>query len=240
MTYHVGTSGFSYKEWKGHFYPEKISNADMLAYYASKLTAVEINNTFYRMPKRDVIRAWAGETPADFRFIIKASRRITHFKRLKETDEQMSYLLAATDELGDKLGAILFQLPPNMRNDLERLQVFVDMIPDGTPAAIEFRHASWFDDAVYDCLRAKNIAICHADGEDSELPFVATADWGYLRLRKPKYDVRVLKKWIKTADEAGFEHCHVFFKHEDEGAGPKMAMKFQDLTGTVASTRQAR
>lgn len=233
MTWYVGTSGFSYKEWKGVFYPDKLRDKDMLAYYGSQLTGVEINNTFYRMPKREVIHAWAAEVPPSFRFIIKASRRITHFKRLKETDEQMGYLLTNTAELGEKLGAILFQLPPNMRADLPRLKQFVGLIPDGVPASIEFRHESWFDDAVFECLREKNIAICHADGEESDLPFVATADWGYLRLRRPRYDKRSLSKWIKTCDEAGFDHTFVMFKHEDEGAGPKLAMKFQDLTGTV-------
>jgi uncharacterized protein YecE (DUF72 family) len=233
MSFYVGTSGFSYKEWKGVFYPEKLPEKGRLSFYASQLTAVEINNTFYRMPKREVIRNWASETPDNFRFIIKASRRITHFKRLKETDEQMGYLITNTDVLEDKLGAILFQLPPNMHRDDERLKNFVSLIPDGSPAAIEFRHESWFDDTVFECLRERNIAICHADSEDSGLPFAVTADWGYLRLRKPRYDVRALKKWARAADEAGWDNCYVFFKHEDEAAGPKMAMKFQELVGAV-------
>lgn len=233
MTFYVGTSGFSYKEWKGAFYPDKLRDKDMLSWYATHLTAVEINNTFYRMPKREVIRAWAGETPEGFRFIIKASRRITHFKRLNDVEEQMGYLLTNTAELGDKLGALLFQLPPNMRADLPRLERFVGLIPPGVPASIEFRHASWFDQPVMECLREHNIAICHADGEDHDLPFAVTADWGYLRLRRPHYDKRSLGKWIRACDEAGWERAFVFFKHEDEAAGPKLAMKFQDLTGTV-------
>ena len=235
MGYYVGTSGFSYKEWKGVFYPEKLRNQDMLAWYATRLTAVEINNTFYRMPKRDVMRAWAAEVPDNFRFIIKASRRITHFKRLKETDEPMGFLFQSSAELGEKLGAILFQLPPNMRADIPRLRQFVSLIPPGVPTAMEFRHESWFDDDVFDCLREKNIAICHADSEDSALPFAVTADWGYLRLRRPRYDKRSLAKWVRRCDEAGFEHAFVMFKHEDEGAGPKLAEKFQVLTGTLPS-----
>lgn len=225
----AGTSGFSYKEWKGPFYPDKLPDKDMLGFYATKLPVVEINNTFYRMPKRDVIRAWASETPDHFRFVIKASRRITHFKRLKDTDEQMSYLLTNTAELGPKLGAILFQLPPNMRSDLERLKAFVGLIPESVRAAIEFRHQSWFDDSVFQCLRDNNVAICHADGDDDTLPFVATANWGYLRLRKPAYDLRALKKWRKTAVDANWKQAYVFFKHEDEAAGPKLAMKFAAL-----------
>ncbi|MCZ6501539.1 MAG: DUF72 domain-containing protein [Gammaproteobacteria bacterium] len=231
MTFFVGTSGFSYKEWKGVFYPDKIKDKEMLAYYASQLSAVEINNTFYRMPKREVLRGWAEATPEDFSFIIKASRRITHFKRLKEADETMGYLMGNTAELGSKLGALLFQLPPNMRCNLERLKPFLDLIPEEIPATFEFRHPSWFDDSVFEVLKARNIPICHADSEDSELPFVVTADWGYLRLRKPGYDKRALNKWLKEIARAGWKDAHVFFKHEDAGAGPKMALKFLSLVG---------
>lgn len=231
MPFYVGTSGFSYKEWKGTFYPAKLKATEMLPYYASRLSAVEINNTFYRMPRRDVLKSWAEDTPDHFRFIIKASRRITHFKRLKDTDEQMGYLLTNTAELGEKLGAILFQLPPNMRADIERLKSFTKLVPEDVPVAMEFRHASWFEDDVLDCLREHNIAVCHADDDSSDLPFVVTADWGYLRLRRPDYDTKALQEWIRIADESGFDHTHVFFKHEDDGAGPEMAMQFQDLAG---------
>lgn len=236
MTFYVGTSGFSYKEWKGPFYPEKLKDKEMLTYYASRLTAVEINNTFYRMPKRDVIRGWAGSTPENFRFVIKASRRITHFKRLKDTEEPMGFLLENTRELGERLGAILFQLPPNLRADVERLKRFVELIPCDVPAAMEFRHPSWFDEPVLDVLRGKNIAICHSDDEELDLPFAVTADWGYLRLRRAGYDTDILKDWIRVADESGFDHCLVFFKHEDEGAGPNLALRFQELAGVVPET----
>lgn len=230
MTFYVGTSGFSYKEWRGSFYPEKIKVEDMLAYYASRFSAVEINNTFYRMPKRDVLRSWAEATPDAFSFIIKASRRITHFKRLKEADEPMRYLLDNTAELGDKLGALLFQLPPNMRCDLERFKAFLELVPDGVPVSFEFRHPSWFEDPVFTLLRDRNMALCQADSEERDLPFVATADWGYLRLRRPAYDRRALGRWLDTIAEAGWKDAHVFFKHEDDGAGPKLAQQFMDLT----------
>ncbi len=228
MTYFVGTSGFSYKEWKGVFYPEGLSDGEMLAWYAGRLSAVEINNTFYRMPRRSVLTGWAGDVPDDFRFVIKASRRITHFKRLKETGEPMEYLIANTAELGDKLGAILFQLPPNMRCDIERFKAFLPLIPEGVPAVFEFRHESWFDEPVFECLRGRNIAICHADSDDSALPLVSTADWGYLRLRRARYDKRSLGKWLKTIGEQGWQDTFVFFKHEDEGAGPRLALEFLD------------
>ena len=238
MGFNVGTSGFSYKEWKGPFYPETLKDSEMLSYYAGRLSCVEINNTFYRMPKREVIRAWADQVPDDFRFVIKASRRITHFKRFKEADEQVGYLFACVAELGDKLGAVLFQLPPNMRVDMARLTAFVELLPHGFPVALEFRHESWFTDEVYACLRAKNIAICHADDDASDLPMVATADWGYLRLRGSNYDTPALKQWIKTAKAAGWRDCHVFFKHE-EATGPAIAMQFQTLASAAGSRRTA-
>ena len=239
MTFYVGTSGFSYKEWKGPFYPEGLKDREMLGYYASRLTAVEINNTFYRMPKRDVIRAWAAETPPGFRFVIKASRRITHFKRLKDPEELLGYLITSTNELGDHLGAILFQLPPNMRADVGRLREFARLLPEGTRAAMDFRHESWFTDEVYQTLSDHNMAICHADDEETDFPFVPTADWGYLRLRRADYQHTDLEAWARRADEAGFQHCHVFFKHEDEGAGPNMALEFQDIVGAQPDVRTA-
>ena len=229
MTFYVGTSGFSYKEWKGYFYPEKMKENQMLAFYAQHLTAVEINNTFYRMPRREVLKSWSSETPEHFRFIIKASRRITHFKRLKDADEPMAYLVQNIKELGPKLGAVLFQLPPNMRCNLERLDNFLKLVPEDLPVSFEFRNHSWFEDPVIDRLRDRNIPICHSDSEELGLPFIATADWGYLRLRKPKYDKRIMNKWLATIVKSGWRDTHVFFKHEDEGAGPKLAAKFIEL-----------
>ena len=154
---HIGTSGFSYKEWKGPFYPKELKEADFLSFYSQALNTVEINNTFYRLPKRELLTRWHDVTPDHFQFVIKASRRITHFKRLKDTDEPMSFLIKNTEVLGDKLGAILFQLPPNLRCDLERLKKFIKLLPEGTPAVMEFRHESWMTDEVFDVMRSKNV-----------------------------------------------------------------------------------
>jgi uncharacterized protein YecE (DUF72 family) len=233
MNWWVGTSGYSYKEWKGTFYPEKIKPADMLSYYAERLNAVEINNTFYRLPKTDVVRAWGDQVGEEFRFILKASRRITHFARLGETSfEPLEYMLATSATLGDRLGCILFQLPPNMKVDVERLAAFLEHVPEGTRAAFEFRHDSWNDPAVHDALRARNAALCLADADDADEPaFVTTADWGYLRLRRADYDDEALSRWGERVKGSGWKDAHVFFKHEDEGAGPALAARFRELAG---------
>lgn len=226
---YVGTSGFSYKEWKGPFYPSDLKEADFLSFYSRSLNAVEINNSFYRLPKRDLLEKWFDATPAHFRFIIKASRRITHFKRLKDTDEPLGFLIENTAVLAEKLGGILFQLPPNFRCSLDRLKKFVDLLPESAPAAMEFRHESWWDDDVFDVLRSKNVALCLADADDKDLlggNLPATADWAYLRLRKSGYEKSELKGWSDYLVTNGFNNSFVFFKHEDEGAGPKMAADF--------------
>ncbi|MEZ5333421.1 MAG: DUF72 domain-containing protein [Thermoanaerobaculia bacterium] len=226
----AGTSGFSYKEWKGPFYPEDLPAAKMLAYYAEHLPAVEINNTFYRMPKREVLATWAGSVPGSFRFSIKASRRITHFKRLKECGEEIGYLAGQLEALGDRLGVVLFQLPPQLAADLERLRTFLAELPADLPAAFEFRHPSWFDAAVLDALRERGCPLCVADTEEGEdAPLEATADWGYLRLRRPDYDDEALAAWARRLGGLGWKRAFVFFKHEDEGAGPRMAARFLEL-----------
>ena len=203
----------------------------MLAWYAERLTAVEINNTFYRMPKTSIVESRAMEVSETFRFLIKASRRITHFKRLKEPEEPLEFLLAATDKLDPRLGAILFQLPPNMRCDLERMQTFLGHLPRGTPVSFEFRHESWFNEETYQLLRDRNIALCHADSEENALPFVSTADWGYLRLRQPSYSPADLAAWLERIADAGWRDSYVFFKHEDEAAEPAMAKDFMAMDG---------
>lgn len=225
----TGTSGFSYKEWKGGFYPEKLKNADMLEYYGTRLAAVEINNTFYRMPKASVLEGWGEKVPEEFRFILKASRRITHFKRLKGTEDETAYVIEAARVLGERLGALLFQLPPNFKKDLARLAGFLKILPDDVRAAFEFRHDSWFDDEVFATLRSQNRALCLADTDDKAAPIVATADWGYLRLRRAKYTPKALKNWLETIHQQDWSDCFVFFKHEDEAGGPKMAEKLQNL-----------
>ncbi|MFQ5526425.1 MAG: DUF72 domain-containing protein [Thermoanaerobaculia bacterium] len=225
----AGTSGFSYKEWKGGFYPEKLKNAEMLEYYASQLPAVEINNTFYRMPRAEVLEGWARKVPTEFRFILKASRRITHFKRLKDTEEITEYVVSNARILGDRLGALLFQLPPNFKQDLERLERFLEIVPDDVRAAFEFRHGSWFDDETYGILKAHNRALCLADTDDSRPDIVSTADWGYLRLRRVAYSAKSLGSWLETIRDQGWDDCFVFFKHEDEAGGPRMAAKLLSL-----------
>jgi uncharacterized protein YecE (DUF72 family) len=229
---HVGTSGYSYKEWKGSFYPEDLSAKNMLEYYGGRLNAVEINNTFYRLPKSSVLESWASQVPGGFRFSIKASRRITHFTRLKpEAREPTEYLLSTTRTLGDRLGVLLFQLPPNLRKDTDRLAGFLDTLPDGTPAAFEFRHDTWKDDGVYRLLEARDMPVVCGDTEESEgdEPIVSTASWGYLRLRRPGYDEADLRRWAGHVRAAAWSRAFVFFKHEDEGAGPRMAARFRDI-----------
>ena len=227
MKVYVGTSGYSYKEWKGTFYPEKIAAKQMLAYYAERLTTVEINNSFYRIPKEHVVEGWASEVPESFRFVLKASMRITHHKRLLETADTTEYMLSQFGAMGEKLGAILVQLPPNMKQNLDRLRSFLDVLPDGTRAAFEFRNASWFEEPTYECLRAKNCALVVSDmGGDEEPPFVATADWGYLRLRREDYGAADLDRWAERIRAQSWGDVFVFFKHEDAGAGPRMAGEF--------------
>ena len=235
MSVKAGTSGFSYKEWKGPFYPEKLANKDMLAYYAGELPTVEINNTFYRLPRSEVLENWAEQVPEGFRFSIKASRRITHFKRLKETDEVLEYLLGTTSVLGDRLGVILFQLPPNFKADLDRLEGFLDILPRNLRAAFEFRNPSWFDEEVYEALRKHGAALVTADTNEADAEIVATASWGYLRLRKDDYDDEQLAAWARAVVDTGWEEAFVFFKHEDAGGGPRMAKRFLELHGELSS-----
>lgn len=231
MDLYTGTSGYSYKEWKGSFYPEDLSAKQMLSYYAERLGAVEINNTFYRLPKSTVLESWREQVPKGFRFSIKASRRITHFTRLKEeSKDPTEYLLSTLEILGDQLGVVLFQLPPNLKVDVERLRGFLDFLPDGTPGAFEFRHDSWKHDEVYDVLRSRGMAWVCADTEDDEddEPIVETASWGYLRLRRPDYSEDDLSRWASAVKATSWTHTFAFFKHEDEGAGPRMAGAFRE------------
>ena len=226
----AGTSGFSYKEWKGRFYPEDLPAKKMLGYYAERLPTVEINNTFYRMPKTSVVESWAAQVPETFRFSVKASRRITHFKRLKGVEEETATLLRCLAPLGDRLGALLFQLPPQLKCDLERLDAFLELLPEGTPAAFEFRNETWFDDAVAERLAGAGAALAVSetdDGEDGE-PRV-TAPFGYLRLRRSAYTREQLEAWAARLAGLEWDHAFVFFKHEDAGAGPRMAARFLEL-----------
>jgi uncharacterized protein YecE (DUF72 family) len=223
----VGTSGYSYKEWKGPFYPEDLPAKKMLEFYAERLPAVEINNTFYRMPKRTVLETWAGQVPDGFRFAIKASRRITHFKRLKDVAEETSYLLSTVSALGDRLGILLFQLPPNLKADRERLATFLELLPDKTPTALEFRHPSWFEHEIFETLRDRGAALCCADVQDEPAPeILATGSRGYLRLRRSDYETGDLEAWAERIRAQPWDEAFVFFKHETEGAGPAFASRF--------------
>jgi len=231
MRLHAGTSGFGYKEWKGSFYPEKLPAKEMLGYYAERLPAVEINNTFYRMPSAETLAGWASQVPETFRFSVKASRRITHMKRLKNCAEETEYLLTTCAALGDRLGVVLFQTPPNLKKDVDRLRLFLETLPAGTRATFEFRHDTWADDDVFALLRAGNFAYCVADaGEDEPAAggprIVSTADWGYLRLRRPSYTDGDLRRWLDEIGSQEWGEAFVFFKHEDEAAGPRMSADF--------------
>ncbi len=227
----VGTSGYAYKEWKGNFYPKDLSDKQMLRYYGERFRTVEINNTFYRMPSESMLKKWTEEVPAGFKFVLKASQRITHQHKLKDADDSVSYLLRVSAVLGERLGPLLFQLPPFLRKDVPRLRAFLALLPTERRAAFEFRHASWFDDEVFDVLRASGAVFCIAEAEgDLEVPFVATANWGYLRLRLPEYSDSELRDWAKRVQQK-WDDAFVFFKHEDEGKGPQMAARFLKLLG---------
>ena len=230
MALYVGTSGFAYKEWKGPFYPEDLPDAQMLRYYGERFGTVEINNTFYRMPKTSVVEGWANEVPPDFRFVLKASQRITHYGRLKpEVADTVGYLLRAAAALGERQGPLLFQLPPNLKKDVPRLAAFLALVTAPARAALEFRHPSWFDDEVFGVMRDHNAALCIAQAEELDVPFVSTADWGYLRLRLPDYDDAGLAEWAERVRGVGWNDAFVFFKHEDAGKGPMLANRFLEL-----------
>lgn len=230
MNLYVGTSGYAYKEWKGSFYPGDLPAKRMLHYYGEHFRTVEINNTFYRMPTAALLQAWAAEVPADFRFVLKASLRITHQHRLVDADEDVGYLLDVADTLGKRLGALLFQLPPTLKKDVARLDAFLALLPPPHRAAFEFRHPSWFDDEVFGLLRAHQAALCIAEAEgDLEVPVVATADWGYLRLRRPDYDDAELQVWAHRVQQQDWRDAFVFFKHEEAGRGPQLAQRFLQL-----------
>jgi uncharacterized protein YecE (DUF72 family) len=228
----VGTSGFSYKKWKGHFYPEDLHDKEMLKYYGQQLPAVEINNTFYRLPNVGVLENWAEQVPENFRFVLKASRKITHFKKLKDAGEENNYLYNTAQTLDDRLGVILFQLPPYLRKDDDLLKAFLGDLPDATKATFEFRHHSWFDDETYKTLEAHGAALCIAETDDNVEPdVISTTNWGYFRMRRDEYKEANLKKWAKKVKAQSWENAFLFFKHEDAGTGPKLARRFLELAG---------
>jgi uncharacterized protein YecE (DUF72 family) len=230
----VGTSGWSYKEWKGSFYPEKLPAEEMLRFYSTRFPTVEVNNSFYRIPSERVLAGWAEQVPAGFRFVLKASRRVTHNNRLKDEDGSLAYFLRAVNPLGERLGPTLFQLPPTFKKDVSRLQDFLGRLPRRWPAAIEFRHSSWFDDEVYDLLRARDVALVAVDedqGEGAGAPLVPTASWGYLRLRRTQYDPAALQSWATRIAAQAWKEAYVFLKHEEGSpTGPGAAQEMKQVT----------
>jgi uncharacterized protein YecE (DUF72 family) len=228
MHLYCGTSGFSFKEWKGPFYPEKMPAADMLGFYGSRLPTVEINNTFYRMPKESVLEGWAAQVPETFRFAIKAPRRISHIKRLEDCAQEAGYFFGALAVLGPRLGAVLVQLPPHARIDVATLERFLALVPDSIPVAFEFRHESWRDPTVLAVLAAHGAARVTADTTGGPAPeLTATTSWTYLRLRAPEYPEEALRGWKSRCEP--FERAFVYFKHEDDGKGPALAAQMLDL-----------
>ncbi len=219
----IGTSGYNYPEWKGSFYPSDLPTAKMLPYYASRFQTVEINYTFYRMPTPKLVAGWAAQVPESFRFTLKAPRRITHDRRLRAADvaDALRAFIAAAAELGPRLGALLFQLPPNFKKDVGVLNEFLSLLPPKTTSAFEFRHDSWLSDDVYDALRARGVALCIADSETRETPMLKTAGYAYFRLRDEGYGDADIDRWSDTVHEfsKGCSDVFVYFKHEDEGKG---------------------
>ena len=231
---YVGTSGYSYKEWKGSFYPENISAKEMLSYYASHFQAVELNNTFYRLPQKSMIESWKAQVPDNFRFTMKASQLITHFKRLKDAGKETKIMLERVAAFEDRLGVVLFRLPPDMKKDIRRLEALLKHLPADIPAAFQLEDPTWFDDDVLALLRSQNRALCVVDTEEMPASQInKTSDWGYMRLRRVKYSKSELKKWIARMRAQEWTNTYVFFKHEDEGTGPKLAAQFLNLANSV-------
>jgi uncharacterized protein YecE (DUF72 family) len=230
----AGTSGYAFKEWKGAFYPKDLKDDAMLGYYASKFDAVEINNTFYRLPKQNVLLDWAARVPANFTFALKASQRITHHARLKEEcADTVDYLLKNTAALGDRLGPILFQLPPNLKKDATRFRGFLGLLPSDRRYVFEFRHDSWFDDEIYDAMRERDIAMCIIEQDEFRCPVVSTASWGYLRLHRLDYSGTELAEWAKCVNGQGWRTAYVFFKHDEStGSGPPAVATFVTACGS--------
>jgi len=221
----IGTSGYNYPEWKGSFYPPDLSAAKMLPYYAARFPTVEINYTFYRMPNEKLVAGWAAQTPAPYKLTLKAPRRITHDGRLKNTGDLVTTFCSVAGTLGDKLGALLFQLPPNLKKDVGLFDAFLEALPPKVCAAFEFRHASWLDEEIYAKLARRNLALCVAGSEKMQMPVRLTADYAYFRLRDEGYTPDDIKRWADTIarDTGASREVFVYFKHEEEGKGPEFA-----------------
>ena len=227
----IGTSGFQYAEWKGIFYPEDLPANKMLPFYAERFSTTEINYTFHRIPSVKTIDNWKQLTPDNFRFALKAPQKITHWSKLRDCADTLRYFYDVVSGLGEKLGPVLFQLPPNFRKDTFVLGDFVNGLPGGIRATFEFRHESWFDDEIFDTLKAGKAALCIADTEKLETPKVATANYGYLRLRREDYARTDVERWTEFVREqgSGWNDVFIYFKHEEAGIGPKLARQMMEL-----------
>ncbi len=225
----AGTSGYSYPAWKGSFYPASLPASGMLAAYAARLPTVEINATFYRMPQARTLAGWRAQVPPAFVFALKGPQRVTHVKRLAGAEEDVRFFHSVAAELGGALGPVLWQLPPSLKKDLPRLRDFLALLPRGGRAALEFRHASWHDDEVLAALSDAGAALCVADDGERPTSVVATAGFGYLRLRRPDYDDAALARWADAVRAQRWDDAFVFFKHEDEARGPAYALRFGEL-----------
>jgi uncharacterized protein YecE (DUF72 family) len=234
----AGTSGYAFKEWKGSFYPAEMKDEGWLGYYASRFSTVEINNTFYRLPKEHVLQEWAAQVPEDFTFGIKASQRITHHARLKpESASAVEFLMKNTSTLGSRLGPILFQLPPNLKKDAPRLRAFLATLPEGRRYTIEFRNESWFDDETFGLLRERDVAMCIGEQDDFQCPVQATASWGYLRLHRLDYSDAQLGEWAARVTGQGWSEAFVYFKHDETpgaGSGPPAVDAFIEAVSRAA------
>ena len=221
----VGTSGYNYPEWRGTFYPEKFSTDKMLAYYAERFPTVEINYTFYRMPTEKLLAGWAAGTPDGFTFTLKAPRRITHDAKLQRCEDTLQAFCRTAKTLGPKLAVLLFQLPPNFKKNIAVLREFVELLPEGTRAAFEFRHESWLDAETFETLRGRNVALCIADSEKMSTPVERTADYAYFRLRDEGYQQPDIERWAQTIKALPAGDSFVYFKHEEQGLGPEFARR---------------
>jgi uncharacterized protein YecE (DUF72 family) len=227
----VGTSGYNYPEWKGSFYPEKLPAAKMLPYYAERFPTVEINYTFYRAPTEKILDGWSKATPDPYRLTLKAPKRITHDARLRDCGDAVRQFMEVAATLGPKLGALLFQLPPNLKRDLPLFDAFLDAFPPAVCAAFEFRHPSWLDDEVYARLRARNLALCVADSEKLQTPVEITADYAYFRLRDEGYGPDDIERWARVIQDQA-SRCRdvfVYFKHEESGKGPEFGGRLMEI-----------
>ena len=225
----AGTSGFSYPAWRGTFYPEDLPAREMLSFYSHALGTVEINHTFRRLPTPALLTGWARQTPPGFRFALKAPQRITHVLRLRDAGAVTAEFCRVAGRLGPKLGPLLFQLPPYFRFDPDRLGEFLASLPPRTEAAFEFRHGSWFNDDTWALLRRHRAALCIADAEDLTTPPVATAPFGYLRLRRADYGEPELDAWAtRVRETTGWKRVYVYFKHEDGARGTTLARMLRE------------